>query len=114
MRCFSIAMSIMAVEAVKFHLSFISYLFCFFPYPYSRTKGVQLVSQREMLKIKSCLSRHLQVGSKVSRRNTKSHRDTWKNILAVKDNVTFEETVNDVELFKKQTVTISPNQCSRK
>jgi hypothetical protein len=35
-------------------------------------RQVQLVSQHEMLKINSSPSRQLQVGSKISRRNTKS------------------------------------------
>jgi hypothetical protein len=56
---------------------FISRLFAFTYFissfmSHSRTRGLQSVSRREMLKINSSPSRHLQVGSKISRRNTKS------------------------------------------
>jgi hypothetical protein len=44
--------SIMALEAVKFNLfsNLYIYLFSFFIYSHSRTREVQLVCQREMLK----------------------------------------------------------------
>jgi hypothetical protein len=41
--------------------------------------------------------------------NTKSDRGMQQNILAIRDNVTFEERIKAPELFQKQTLTIIPN-----
>jgi hypothetical protein len=66
-------------------------------------RGMQLVSQRERLKINNSPSRHLQVGCKILRRNAKSDRNVTKYV-SNKDNATLEEIVEAAELFKKQTV----------
>jgi hypothetical protein len=84
---FLIIMAIMALEAANY-----IYFIYFSIYSRLRMRGLQLVSQCEMLKIYSFPSRQLQVGSKISRRNTRSDRDTWRNVLAVRT----------VQMFKKE------------
>jgi hypothetical protein len=52
-----------------------------------------------MLKMNSFASGHLQVGSKISIRNTKSDRHVRKYLSSLA-NATSEETVKTAELFK--------------
>jgi hypothetical protein len=61
---------------------------------------VQLVSQHEMLKINTAPSRHLQVGSKISRRNKMTQRQVTKYNSST-DSAIFEVTVIAPELFHK-------------
>jgi hypothetical protein len=63
----------MVFKAVNFYLSYKSlHLFHFFLYSNSRTKGIQLVSQNEILKLNNSPPMHLQDGAKRSLGEMKS------------------------------------------
>jgi hypothetical protein len=75
-------------------------------------RGVQLVFQREMLKIKFPFNTSAGWVQDFKKKHKTRQRHTTKYI-STKDSATFEETVKAAELFQKQTVTIILNHSSR-
>lgn len=104
---FLIIVCVMALEAIKFHLFFNSlHVFIFIPlFTFENERSAVSISPLNV-KSKQFPSGHLQVGSKISRRNTNSRQKRVMKCINSKGNATSEETVKAAEFSQKQTATI--------